>query len=197
MPVSNCVLADFRVLPKSEVPSRRLSTEAEADRTSLFSLQFSSSSRARRFWPSSDGPQGMLSRAVVGVRAFTRPPFPARHRCQPPARAWSHYSMARVLHWMHLRRDCPEDFGPPEHDEEAVRDAILEKALKGRQPTDLMLRCERPQAAVRFWTLNSSHRHRTGRGGYAARTYAKPAAQVRYRKRQDHQRAVQEVRIVF
>ncbi|KZV85432.1 Mg2+ transporter protein [Exidia glandulosa HHB12029] len=30
---------------------------------------------------------------------------------------------------------------PPEHEEEDIRNAILDKALKGRQPTDLMLRC--------------------------------------------------------
>ena len=32
--------------------------------------------------------------------------------------------------------------GPIDNQEEAARVAILEKAMKGRQPTDLMLRCK-------------------------------------------------------
>ena len=32
--------------------------------------------------------------------------------------------------------------GPSDDHEEAAKVAMLEKAMKGRQPTDLMLRCE-------------------------------------------------------
>lgn len=43
-------------------------------------------------------------------------------------------------HYVHGATTGPNDF----KEEEAVRSAILEKALKARQPTDLLLRCTSP-----------------------------------------------------
>ena len=52
----------------------------------------------------------------------------------------------RGLLWVRqMGRSNPEHFSAlSEERDEAARTAILEKVMKGRQPTDLMLRCENP-----------------------------------------------------
>jgi magnesium transporter len=56
------------------------------------------------------------------------------HTCQGYARliAWSPHTNPRPA----------ESRGMSDEQEDAAKAAILEKVMKGRQPTDLMLRCE-------------------------------------------------------
>lgn len=50
---------------------------------------------------------------------------------------------ARQMSWTKLNLGTDQfDDGPSDGQEEAAKTALLEKAMKGRQPTDLMLRCE-------------------------------------------------------
>ena len=51
-----------------------------------------------------------------------------------------------------LRPQQEQFNGPMDNQEEAAKVAILEKAMKGRQPTDLKLRCK-----LRFRTLAAEH----------------------------------------
>jgi magnesium transporter len=43
---------------------------------------------------------------------------------------------------------------PMDNQEEATRAAILDKAMKGRQPTDLMLRCMFRHKSSKFWSAD-------------------------------------------
>jgi len=56
-------------------------------------------------------------------------------------RPLSLHSFTRFIPWPRDKQ-LPQAIGPPDSEEEAVRAAILDKALQGRQPADLMLRCE-------------------------------------------------------
>ncbi|KAH7100096.1 cora-domain-containing protein [Auriculariales sp. MPI-PUGE-AT-0066] len=82
--------------------------------------------------------------------------IPARTRTTPPAfrcvfnssplrqqqqRCFGIGGFWRITSWTWRRKQSPQSMGPTDSEEEAVRAAILDKALKGRQPTDLMLRC--------------------------------------------------------
>jgi hypothetical protein len=56
---------------------------------------------------------------------------------------------ARQVSWAARLKHHPIEFNPiSDSQEEAAKAAILEKVMKGRQPTDLMLRCE-----CRTWTF--------------------------------------------
>ena len=60
--------------------------------------------------------------------------FPRGIQGQPSGtRQWSFKSQQRAPEFVHE---------VPDNQEDAARAAILDKVMKGRQPTDLMLRCE-------------------------------------------------------
>jgi hypothetical protein len=62
---------------------------------------------------------------------------------------WSQHMGARQVSWAGRLKQHPVEFNPiSDSQEEAAKAAILEKVMKGRQPTDLMLRCE-----CRTWTF--------------------------------------------
>ena len=69
--------------------------------------------------------------------------FPTRPLVDSQRPALSPHRRTRQISWIPgLKRgdDIPE--GSREGQEEAAKSSILEKAMKGRQPADLMLRCE-------------------------------------------------------
>lgn len=66
------------------------------------------------------------------------------------------------MSWLSRVQSRPSDSfsSPSEGQEEMVKAALLEKALKGRQPTDLMLRCEqRSPTSVRLQESHFSYRY--------------------------------------
>ncbi|EMD34734.1 hypothetical protein CERSUDRAFT_116927 [Gelatoporia subvermispora B] len=69
--------------------------------------------------------------------------FPARPRFTPRCTRISLPYSVRHLSWLPKLSKRPSEpyTEPSDGQEEAVKAAILEKAMKGRQPTDLMLRC--------------------------------------------------------
>ena len=70
--------------------------------------------------------------------AFPKRPVPSLCRHLPGP------FTARRLFWSQKSTPQAHDHfnGPSDGQEEAAKVAILEKVMKGRQPTDLMLRCE-------------------------------------------------------
>jgi hypothetical protein len=60
-------------------------------------------------------------------------------------KAMLHYSQRSLVGWglgAWQTRVVIEEDSPSDAHEEAAKGAILEKIMKGRQPTDLLLRCE-------------------------------------------------------
>ena len=54
-----------------------------------------------------------------------------------------HSTNRRHISWSFKSQPRPSGFnGPPDNEEDAARIAILNKVMKGRQPTDLILRCK-------------------------------------------------------
>lgn len=60
-----------------------------------------------------------------------------------PRHSFAHVAQRRLFWSQKSTLQAQEHFnGPSDGQEEAAKVAILEKVMKGRQPTDLMLRCE-------------------------------------------------------
>ena len=78
-----------------------------------------------------------------GLKASSATNRPGRISPSQPTRHRVHTSSPRLMSWfpkLNLRSNDQFD-GPSDGLEEVTKVAILEKAMKGRQPTDLMLRC--------------------------------------------------------
>ena len=82
-----------------------------------------------------------LSRGLGRLRTFTLLSTGAHFR--PCRTVLSPQLYARSIAWSpHTHPRSPEYRGLSDEQEDAAKAAILEKVMKGRQPTDLMLRCE-------------------------------------------------------
>ena len=81
----------------------------------------------------------------LGSLSLRRPySLPATPSIRSSYSASNHYC-TRQFSWIpgfNRRSDDTQQHASREGQEEAAKAAILEKAMKGRQPTDLMLRCE-------------------------------------------------------
>jgi hypothetical protein len=90
---------------------------------------------------SSKGRQFTGSARRVGVRhldsVYMHTPYQFCQSITP------HSTNRRHISWSFKSQPRPSGFnGPPDNEEDAARIAILNKVMKGRQPTDLILRCK-------------------------------------------------------
>lgn len=109
----------------------------------------------------------------VRLNASPRPPYRIEQR--PATRLVQLYPHSRYLSWIpKLTMRHQDQFnGPNDNQEEVAKVAILEKAMKGRQPTDLMLRCESTIPLVFLLTYHHmEHRHDFRRGWYVTALFA-------------------------
>jgi hypothetical protein len=89
---------------------------------------------SRRIWIKSCGHQH------YSVCQQVKSPRGSYNLNRPFRRNASWKTTLNSLGWMNQKN---EGFGNvPDNEEDAIRAAILDKALKGRQPSDLMLRCK-------------------------------------------------------
>jgi len=82
---------------------------------------------------------------VTCTRLITKRSFHALRPTPPHRRPWNDNLRFRKIWWTFNRPPKMTDVqGLSRDQEDAAKAAILDKVMKGRQPTDLMLRCESP-----------------------------------------------------